>query len=270
MNTLRSYAALYRVLFRTEIALEIQYRAAVAIWLIGAVLEPLIYLVVWNTVAAAQGGAVEGFTTGDFAAYFIVGMVVNQLTFTWIMWEYDYYIREGVLSSWLLRPVHPIHRDFTENLGYKLVSLVILIPAVLLLTGLFRPTAALAWWSTLAFVPALLLAILLRFALEWVLAMAAFWTTRTHAINQLYFVVFLFFSGRIAPLALFPAAVAAFSLWLPFRWFYAFPIELLLGQLTPREALVGLGIQTLWLAAIAALLVAVWRAGVRRFGAVGG
>ena len=69
---------------------QIQYRASGMIWMIGAVLEPLIYLVVWSTVAEARGGEVGGFTSQQFAAYYITLMMVNHLTFTWIMQVFQF------------------------------------------------------------------------------------------------------------------------------------------------------------------------------------
>jgi len=48
------------------------------------------------------------------------------MTFTWIMWEYDYRIREGLLSPVLLRPVHPIHADIADNISSKLVTLPVM------------------------------------------------------------------------------------------------------------------------------------------------
>jgi ABC-2 type transport system permease protein len=266
----RAALDIYRAQFRTNMAVQVQYRASLLIWLIGAVLEPLIYLIVWTTVARAQGGSVQGLAPGDFAAYYIVGMIVNQLTFTWVMWEWDNYIREGALSAWLLRPWHPIHQDMTENVAYKTLTMVVMVPTVLVLALIFRPTLDWQWWSTLAFVPALVGAFLLRFFVEWSLALAAFWTTRTTAINELYYVIFLFFSGRLAPLALFPAAVGALTWLLPFRWMLSFPIELLLGNLTPQQAALGFAAQAGWIAVALLVLRLVWRAGVRRFGAVGG
>ena len=73
--------------------------------------------------------------------------------------------------------------------------------------------------------------------------MAAFWTTRIGAINQTYFVMMLFLSGQIAPLTLFPYPLQTVAAVLPFRWMISFPVELLLGRLTPVEALTGLGVQ---------------------------
>jgi ABC-2 type transport system permease protein len=115
----------------------------------------------------------------------------------------------------------------------------------------------------------LLLAFLVRFLLEWTLAQAAFWTTRVSAINQTYFVLVLFLSGQIAPLTLLPHPIQVAAAILPFRWMIGFPVELLLGRLTPSETLIGLGAQALWVILAYLLLRAVWRAGVRIYSAVG-
>ncbi len=259
----------YRAQFKTTIAEQLQYRAALVIWLIGMVLEPVIYLVVWSTVARSSGGRVGGYTGGDFAAYFLAMMLVNHATFTWIMWEYDYRIRHGELSAMLLRPIHPIHSDLADNVSYKLLTLTVMVPTAVGLALAFRPTWHLTLWAVLAFVPALLLAFVVRFLIEWTLALVAFWTTRVSAINQMYFVALLFLSGQIAPLSLLPAPIQVAATALPFRWVLAFPVELLLGRLSPREALIGFAAQGAWLVIGLALLKAVWRAGVRLYSAVG-
>ena len=59
-----SLPSLYIAQFRTTIAEQLQYRGALFIWLIGLVLEPVIFLAVWTAVAASQGGSVDGFTAG--------------------------------------------------------------------------------------------------------------------------------------------------------------------------------------------------------------
>src|SRR3990172_4032591 len=53
--TARLLADLYRAEFRTSLATMFQYRASLVIWLISQVLDPVIYLIVWSTVAEAGG-----------------------------------------------------------------------------------------------------------------------------------------------------------------------------------------------------------------------
>jgi ABC-2 type transport system permease protein len=118
-------------------------------------------------------------------------------------------------------------------------------------------------------VPALVLAFLIRFLVEWTLAQSAFWTTRVSAINQAYYVPLLFLSGQIAPLSLFPPSIQILASVLPFRWMIGFPVELLTGELSPVQGCIGLGTQIVWLALSLALVRIVWRAGVRVYSAVG-
>ncbi|MGI8533333.1 MAG: ABC transporter permease [Candidatus Limnocylindrales bacterium] len=259
----------YRAKFRTEIALQFAYRGALAIWLLGLLLGPIVYLVVWTTVARSQGGAVAGFSAGDFAAYFTVLMVVNQLTFTWHFYEFEWRVRNGFFSPLLLRPIHPVHNDIAENLSFKLLTFTGVAPVALLLLVAFDASLQPSAWHIIAFVPALMLAMALRFLVEWTIALAAFWLTRVSALNQAYTVALLFLSGQVAPLVLFPPAVQAAASILPFRWMVSFPVETLLGQLSGEAVMIGLGVQIAWIALALVMLRLVWRLGVRRYSAVG-
>jgi viologen exporter family transport system permease protein len=262
-------AGVYAQQFRITLASFLQYRASIFIWMIGSILEPVIYLVVWSVVARTRGGAVGGFGVADFAAYFIVMMLVNHFTYTWIFYEFEYRIRQGTLSMALLRPLHPIHSDLVDNLTSKLISMPLLAGTALLLALAFHPAWHPAPWALAAAVPALLLAFALRFLIEWTLALAAFWTVRVSAVNQGYFVVLLFLSGQVAPLSLLPGPLQTAAALLPFRWMLAFPVELLLGRVAPQQALTGLGMLLGWLVAAPVGMRIAWRAGVRVYSAVG-
>ena len=117
MREIQALLRLYAQQFKTTFATMVQYRASLFIWMISQVLEPLVYLIVWSTVSRDSGGSVGGYTPQDFAGYFLALMLVNQVTYTWIMWEYEYRVRQGLLSVALLKPVHPIHSDISDNLS---------------------------------------------------------------------------------------------------------------------------------------------------------
>jgi ABC-2 type transport system permease protein len=265
----RRLLAVYAAKFRAEIAIQFAYRWALVIWLLGLLLEPIVYLVVWTTVARSQGGDVAGFSAGDFAAYFTVLMIVNQLTFTWHFFFFEWRVQNGFFSPLLLRPIHPIHNDIAENLTFKALTFTVVVPVAAFLLWSFGATAATQPWHIVAFLPALVLAMALRFLVEWTLALAAFWLTRVSALNETYFVAMLFLSGQAAPLALFPAVVQALAWILPFRWMISFPIETVLGRLTMPEILLGYGLQAAWVIGGLLVLRVLWREGVRRYSAVG-
>lgn len=259
----------YRTQFKATIATQLQYRASLVIWLFWTVLEPTIFLIVWSAVARATGGRVGGYSAEEFAAYYIVSMWVGQLTFTWIMHEMEFRVRNGQFSPKLLRPIHPIHADIADNLSYKLLTLVVLVPVTGLMVVVFQPRANPTAWALALSVPAVLLAFVARFAFGWGLSLAAFWTTRVNAVNQLYFSVFMFLSGTMFPLSLLPGWLQTVTWLLPFRWMVAFPVELALGRLGPTDAAIGIGMQALWSVAIVVGLDRVWRRAVRQYTAVG-
>jgi ABC-2 type transport system permease protein len=266
---MKALAEIYLQQFKTTLVLMLQYRISLSIWMIGQVLEPLVYLIVWSVVSNTSGGSVGSYTTREFAGYFIVLMLVNQLTYTWIMYEFEYRIREGILSFILLKPVHPIHSDIADNISSKLITLPLMILIAIGLAVAFQASISPAPWAVALFIPVVLLSFIVRFLVEWTLALAAFWTTRVSAINQTYFVLMLFLSGQIAPLALLPTPIQVVAGILPFRWMLSFPVELLLGRLSPVETLMGMGAQIAWILISFVVLRIVWRAGVRIYSAVG-
>src|SRR2546428_14008338 len=83
--------------------------------------------------------------------------------------------------------------------------------------------------------------------------------------------VALFLSGRIAPLALLPPAVAGVAAVLWFPYMLAFPVNLLTGSVHGTAALLhGFAGQIVWLALWVGAYRLAWTRGLRRYGAGGG
>lgn len=260
---------LYRVVMRTAVVEQFQYRAANYGYMLGMVAEPVIYLVVWTTVAEAQGGEVGGLTPGDLAAYYIVWTLVRNMNIVFTPYGWEQRIRRGDLSGMLLRPVHPLHYDIAYFAGWKLVVIVLWLPIAALLAVAFRPAFDVSPLDAAVFFVAIWGAYLIRTLLLWLLGMITFWTTRVSALYQLFFTAELLLSGRLVPLALMPAWVVMLADALPFRWTFGFPIEVLAADLSPAELGRGLATQGLWIAVGAGLVAVVWRFAVRRYSAVG-
>lgn len=266
---MKALLAVYRALMQQEIATHVHYRVEVALWAVGLILQPVIYLAVWVAVAQASGGDVAGYGARDFAAYFIVLLVVRHFTSVWVIYTLGGEIRSGALSPHLLRPFHPIHRFVAGNVASKLINLLVIIPTVIGLALIFRSNLDPAPWQIAAFVPAVVFAFSLRMLLDWSIGAIGFWITQVSGINQSYTLAMLFLSGQVAPLDLLPGPLRLAATVLPFRWMVAFPVELLLGRLSPSETLWSFAAQLAWLAIAWAIFGPVWRAGLRRYTAVG-
>ena len=123
--------------------------------------------------------------------------------------------------------------------------------------------------SVLAFLPALLLAMALRFLVEWCVALAAFWLTKVQAINTVFFSLFTFLGGQFAPLGVLPGWMQTVALATPFPWTLAFPVEVFLGRRTGSDLWLGYLVQIGWLVLAVLVLRLLWSRATRRYSAVG-
>ena len=265
-RTLRILLAEYKI----SVLATFQYRVQMGLELLGLLFEGVVYLVVWTTIARARGGEVSGYTVGEFAAYFIAWTFVRNITTGWSLSWMEERIRRGEFNALLTRPIHPYFTDMGRMLGHKTTSGITLIPTMLLMALAFPPEVTVVPWALVAVVPALALAFLLRYTALYVTALAGFWTTRIGPVFELWFLTEFFLSGRVAPLAVLPIWAQQLANALPFRWMFSFPLELLLGRLSPPQAAQGFLMQAVWLAVAALLMRGIWRSAVRQYGAVGG
>ena len=104
---------------RIAIAEQFQYRVANYFYMIGMIAEPVIYLVVWTTVANQQGGSVDGITSGEFAAYYIVWTLVRNMNIVFTPFGWEERVREGELlgAAPAAGPPDPLRTSATSPAG---------------------------------------------------------------------------------------------------------------------------------------------------------
>ena len=266
----RSIVDYYATMMRTGIQNQFQYRVAHYFYMLGMVAEPVIYLVVWTTIANESGGQVSGITAGEFAAYYIVWTLVRNMNIVFGAPFWEYRIREGELNKDLLRPVLPLHYDIAYFAGWKFVVILFWIPLAIGLSLVFDPTLDPRPLEIAVFAVAIWGAYLIRTMLQESLGMLCFWTTRGAAIFDLYMTTELLLSGRLVPLPLMPDWVQSIAQFLPFQYAFFFPIESLVGDLSNRELFQGLLAQVAWILIGLALFRLAWRHAIKRYSAVGG
>ncbi|MFA0781269.1 MAG: hypothetical protein RJAPGHWK_002795 [Candidatus Fervidibacter sp.] len=255
---------------RLQLAVQMEYRVVMWIWLLSGFALPLINLAVWTSVAAHR--PVAGFSAADFVSYFLAVMAVDHFTAEWSAYEWEWYVRQGQLSSRLLRPVDPVWELAAANVAYKLAQAVILLPVWALLWKLLAGTPYQLTPAHFAlFLLTLTLAGMLNFLMGYCFAMLAFWTVRVGAFYEMFaWGIGYFLSGRLAPLEVLPSWVNAIANFLPFRYIIALPVEVLMGRAEPSLVLRGLTVQVIWLVACLVIKRWLWRCGLRRYTAVGG
>lgn len=247
----------------------LQYRSFFFVLAFGWMIPPLISLFIW-TAAAADSGSVGGIGRGEFVAYYLLVILVNQLTYAQVNWTVGDQIRYGGMNTWLLRPIAPLYNILSSEFAGKLVYLIFTIPIVAVLALLLQPQMVITAPNTALFVPALILAWALRTFWGLWIALLAFWATRADALLAVQDSLVFLLSGIVAPVALLPGAMQTIAQILPFRYMIGFPVEVLSGQLTGAQLLTGFAIQAAWTLTALLLTWVVWRRGVRHYAAVGG
>lgn len=213
-------------LLSTHYAHMLEYRAEIFLWALSGSL-PIILMGVW--IEASQNSNF-GINSTDFARYFLCVFLVRQFTTIWVIWDFEREVIEGTLSFRLLQPVDPVWHHVARHLAEKLTRL----PLTLVIVALFFWLYPQAFWipspkNALLFVLAIAMAFTLRFIIQYTFAMFAFWTERASAIEQFWFLFYIFLSGIIAPLEVFPPLVREIVMWTPFPYMIYFPAALLIG-----------------------------------------
>lgn len=265
----RALLDFYLARMRMAVQSEFQYRVGTYFYMVGMVAEPVIYLVVWTTIAEQSGGSVNGLTPGYFAAYYIVWTLVRNMNIVYGAPFWEYRIREGRLSGDLLKPIHPLHQDLAHFAGAKVIWILLWLPIAFALTLLFDPQLDPRPLEIAVFAVAIWGAYLLRTMFQSTLGMLCFWTTRGAAVFDLWMMTELLLSGRLVPLPLMPEWVQEIARFLPFQWAFFFPIETLVGDFSNAALLRGLGAQLLWILIGLALFKLAWHHAIKRFSAVG-
>jgi ABC-2 type transport system permease protein len=261
---------IFQRLWQVNWAEQWQYRANLIMYLLYWLVSPIIYMAVWTSIARSQGN-VNGLTANDFTTYYMLLLVVDQLTSNITIHIFGYKIQDGTLSGELIRPIHPmLTNTLVNNIAFKGFTIMGFIPIWIIFLFLFQPDfSAVTWQGILLAVPAVILGFFIHFLLSAAITCLAFWTTRVFSIHEFYFALSVLFSGQFVPLQLMPKLVQDIAQFMPFQFLIYFPIQLILGRFSPDQITGGFLIGSLWLAAGLGLFVLVWREGIKRFSAVG-
>lgn len=245
-----------------------QHRTFFFILAFGWMIQPLIFLFVWATAAGDE--TIGGLTRGEIIGYYLVLILVNQITYAQTNWTVGDLIRGGDMNRLLLYPMSPLYNTVASEMAGKVVYLTFVAPVVVVLALWLRPEMEITAVTLLAFLPALLMAWLLRFLWGYWLALLAFWATRADGLLALQDALVFLLGGMVAPTVFLPDGLRLAATLLPFRYMAAFPAEVLTGMLDTRQMLTGFAIQGFWLAAAIVLYQLMWRRGVGHYEAVGG
>ena len=260
---------IFKRLWQINWAEQWQYRANTIMYLAYWLVSPIVYLAIWTTVARSQG-SVNGLTAEDFIAYYMMLLIVDIATSQITIHIFGSRIVDGSLSNMLILPIHPmLTQVLVNNIAFKALQFIALIPIWAILYILYQPVLNVTLVNVLLAIPALTLAFMINFFIGAIITSIAFWTTRVWHIWDFYTAIWALMAGQFVPLSLLPGALQRVAEVLPFRLMLYFPIQLLLGKVTIQDALIAMLWQGFWLFVFFIGFQLIWRAGIKKFSAVG-
>ena len=253
-----------KTLLLTYYAYMLEYRAELLLWTLSGSL-PFILMGIW--VKAAQNGQFN-LQPVDFARYFLAAFIVRQTNVVWVIWEFEKEVVQGKLSPKLLQPLDPVWHHFAAHISERFARLPFIFGLILLFFALYPQSFWLpSFGRILLFLLVIFLAFCLRFLIQYTFALFAFWLERASAIEQVWFLVYLFLSGIIAPLEVFPESVRNVVLWTPFPYLVNFPASILIGL--PVDVGQGLLVMLSWGIVFFVWNRWLWRQGLKQYSGMG-
>lgn len=265
---MRLYAALLRIALQEAM----QYRVEAAIWFLFDILPPIMMAFLW-LAAYEEQASVAGFSLAEMLAYTVGVMVLRTLITSHIEWGMDWEIRQGLLSTYLVKPFSVWAFWFTGELAWKVVRALLIAPVLavcLVWLGPSLGTVSVPPERLPLLLVSVVLGYLVCFFLKLCLGFVNFWTNDIGGPATLYEVVASVVGGVLVPLALLPGWLQTMALALPIQAIYNVPLAILLGKELGAAPWTGLAVQLGWIVVLWALALLLWRAGLRRYESVGG
>ncbi len=254
-----------RVILSVYYAMMVEFRAELILWALANSLS-FILMGAWYEATSRGSFSVQPL---DVVRYFLAVFVVRQLTVVWVIWQVEEDMQRGRLAHYLLTPIDPAWRYVASHVSERLARLPFSALIVVGFFVIYPPAFFVPGYKSALIAGAFcVVAFALRFMLQYTLALLSFWTERASNVESLMFIVYMFLSGAVAPLDVFPPAVKDIVMLTPFPYLIWVPARLVVGGADidiPRAALVC----GAWFIAIFVVNRIVWVRGLKRFSAQG-
>ena len=245
--------------------------AYLADFLLGSVFYALILYVfvqLWSVLGRTRGFVVEGFGPRELVWYLMASEAI-MLGRARFEQETDEEVKTGAISYCLNKPYHYILFKLASYWGETALKMILNI--------VVGSAVALAAVGPIQIDPAHLCAVLvcaalaltLNFFIGMALSLSAFWVEDTAPFFWIYSKVLFVLGGLFAPMEVYPDALARAARATPFNYVLYAPARLFV-QFDMDFFLLSVTMQVVWVAALAFLVMALYRMGVRRLDVNGG
>lgn len=261
------YLAILRITWQDALA----YRAEAVVWMLVDASPLLVMVYLWRAIYTGRD-SIAGLDLPQMITYYLAITFLSILIGAHSDMDVVEQIRDGHIAPYLLKPMPHVTFVLLEDIGWKAMKTLLFLPVfflalIWLRPYLLAPAEVSAWPALLA---AVALAYLLFFMIAYLVGLTTFWLHDAMSLTHVKELLAMLMGGAMVPIALFPDWLQTMAAVLPFRYIYAFPVDIYLGRARGADIAAGLAIQAAWLVGVYLVYRVMWRAGVRRYAVVGG
>lgn len=263
----------YLYSFRMHLLESFQYRFDTVLGLLMSNISMFITIIFWMLIYRSNGtGVLNGYTMADMVTFFVVSSLFRTFILNGGGFEIASMIKNGDLSRIIIKP-HSINIFlYWKYLSNGLFEFIKQFAFLLLIAPFFAKhlTWKLTAQSIILLVAYLVTATFISHLVWVLLGMTAFWLEQAQAVMWSFAVIINFLSGMFMPLDFFPHWAVKVLELLPFAVFSYIPAKLYMNQLSFAQGVNLLIVYIIWILVLLLLNLMVWRAGVKKYSAVGG
>jgi ABC-type uncharacterized transport system permease subunit len=272
-----SSAAGVRKLFRFEpylafgakaMAREATYRFDVFTSIGSFALRMYLLRMVW-TALYARNAAPHGLPLHAILTYSAVALLMGLVLDVDQVSSLYEKLHDGSIVSDFMRPINVPLYFFADGTGEVLFHAALIVPSLALALFIVHIDVP-SFGALVAFGLSFAIGYFVGFCVNFILNCTAFWTLEIHAAQLIVTWLTDLLGGELVPLVLFPVALQKVLFLLPFAAMFSTPLLIYVGEIGPDRYLAAIGAQLVWLVALGAICVAMWRAGARRIVVQGG
>ena len=261
-------------LTRAGIMESLQYRLGTAVTLFANLIYLVLVYFLWKAIYASAGtDVVNGMTFTDTMIYLILATALFNFLEMFVVWDMSRSIQSGKIILDLLKPMRFREYTFWSYSGSHVVLFALTFIPTFIVVLIVTHGAIPMGLNLLWFAVATVLALIVNFSMEMIVATICLYTESTWGINIVKETIVLLLSGASIPLAFFPEGLRQVVDYLPFRAVYDIPLTILLEK-NDTNTIEGLlpmfGLQLAWAVILTLAGTLFWNHSVKKITVNGG
>ena len=262
----------YLTLTRAGIIESLQFRLSMLVMVAGNLLYLIVIYFLWKAIyASADSDVVNGMTFSDTLIYLVLATALFNFMEMYTVWQVGRDIQSGKIVLDLVKPMDYRRYIFWSFSGAFVTNFFCTFLPTFIVVAIVTNGAIHMGLNLLYFAVSVVLAIMVNFSIDFIVATICLYTESIWGINMMKQVIVLLLSGATVPLAFFPDMLRNVVDHLPFQAIYNAPLTLLLdGDPDMKDVCITLGTQLAWCVGMFIVSKLFWKHSIKQITVNGG